>query len=82
MEDGKYERKPVFRIISSGEPGSIEVTNIDTGEIEFRPDIAARALGVFGSAIEKAGGEFEVPDDISSLFSEEVRGITPPDDVA
>lgn len=69
MADGE---RPHLRIVPA-EADAIEVVDLSTGERVFRPDIAEKAMGIFGQAIEAAGGEFVVPDDISSLFSEDVR---------
>lgn len=78
MAEQEPTKGPTYIFKNSGEPDSLRVVELGSGEEVFRPDIAKIAMDAFGRAVEGAGGEFDVPDDISSLFSDEVRGIEPP----
>lgn len=68
------EGKPKFQIVPA-ESDAIRVVDLGTGEDVFRPDVAETALGDFATAVECAGGELEVPDNVTELFSGRVRGI-------
>lgn len=49
--------------------GEVKVVDLATGEEVFRPDVAEKAMRVFGAAIEAAGGTFEAPDNVVELFA-------------
>ncbi|HUD07046.1 MAG TPA: hypothetical protein VMR34_04105 [Candidatus Saccharimonadales bacterium] len=49
------------RIIFS--PKTVEVTDIESGQVVHREDIASKGLSIVAQAIEAAGGKVSMPED-------------------